>query len=152
MLSNVRFIKPLDKSAISRTLKHIGLSRNTGHQKWLNSPNGKKLATRFEATSASHVLDGDFDYNEFKLARKAFESPLNNDFYAFKMAAGFFLERAHQTHQVTSRVFSRGHEKRNYLLAFGQDQVIDLLENLHFTDAEITMLKNHSQLSLYRGN
>ena len=103
----------------------------------------EKLLKDVPAISSANINAADFDYNTYQLAQKEVTSPLDNDLYNFKMAGTYFALGMHETHQSTFRLFSRGHKNRNYLVAMGQDQVIDMIQNLRFTDAHITTLKNH---------
>lgn len=105
-----------------------------------------QLLAAFPEPSPETRFAGEFDNRKHELSEKIDKSPLDNDFYAFKMSAGYFSEGEHETHTVTARIFSRGHKKRNYLVAFGQEQVLDLLEGLRFSDSDIRLLRNHTDL------
>lgn len=113
-------------------------------QIWRSS--NPKMLDSFPDASPDNKASQEFDLAKYELMERAWSSPLDNDFYAFKMSASYFKKGEHTSHQVTARVFSRGHEKRNYLVAFGQEQVFDLLQNLRFTDADIDFLRQHKEL------
>lgn len=86
----------------------------------------------------------EFHYKAYELQHSMIKSVLDNDLYNFKVAALYFGEGLHLTHETTFSLFSRGRSNRAYMVAAGQDQVLDLLQNLHFTEREIQYLKNRA--------
>jgi|GEM_PF-96795 len=87
---------------------------------------------------------GEFDYRRYELQRVMMKNILDNDLYNFKVAAMYFAEGMHRSYEATFSLFSRGHSRRPYMVSGGQEQVLDLLETLHFTEREIQYLKNRS--------
>lgn len=92
----------------------------------------------------SLIQPGEFDYRRYELQRVMMKSILDNDLYNFKVAAMYFSEEMHRTYETTFSLFSRGHSRRSYMVSAGQEQVLDMLETLHFTEREIQYLKKRS--------
>lgn len=69
-------------------------------------------------------------------------SGLLTDLYELTMAAGYLQTRFDAT--AAFELFVRHlPDKRNYLVAAGLEQVLDFLENVHFTKEEISYLRRH---------
>lgn len=107
--------------------------------------NPDELLKVFTQPNSTNILESDFDYDRYLLVERTKDTPTNNDLYNFKMAAAYYGEGVHKTHQVTFRLFSRGHKNRNFIVAVGQEQVLDILENLKFTDHDIATLKTNPE-------
>ncbi len=88
---------------------------------------------------------GEFNYVTHLMQRAALRSPLNNDLYNFRMAAGHFVSGAYLDHHVTYSLFSRGRSNRPFLVSMGQEQVLDMLENLRFSENDVQYLKKKLQ-------
>ncbi len=67
---------------------------------------------------------------------------LSTDLYELTMAAAYFENQIR--HPATFELFVRRlPPERNYLIAAGLEQVLDYLESLRFTDAEVEYVRSH---------
>lgn len=73
-------------------------------------------------------------------------SALLTDYYQLTMLESYFAERMNDT-AVFEFFVRRLPERRNFLVAAGLEQVLDYLEQLHFTSAEIAWLARHTTFS-----
>lgn len=105
----------------------------------------ERFLARYTPADKAQKLVGEFNYTEYLMAKKAMISALNNDLYNFKMAGTYFAEGMHTSHQSTFRLFSRGHENRNYIIVAGIEQALDLLEGLRFSEYEVAVLEKNPE-------
>jgi nicotinate phosphoribosyltransferase len=70
---------------------------------------------------------------------------LLTDLYELTMAAGYFEAGKADEKATFELVFRRLPENRNFILAAGLSQVVEYLQNLSFTDDEISYLKSLEQ-------
>lgn len=110
--------------------------------------NYKELLKDFPEPNAETKSLSTFDYKEYLIKQKSKADPLDNDLYNYRMAFVYFSEGMHKTHQSTFRVFSRGHKKRNFIVSMGQDQVLDMIQTLHFTEHHIHILQQSGKFPL----
>ena len=89
-----------------------------------------------------------FSYVADKLKKIAMKSAIDNDFYAFTVAAMWFNEGMHENKIAVFENSSRGDDRYPFLVASGQDQVLDLLENLRFTRWEIEAIRRRVEMRL----
>ena len=84
---------------------------------------------------------GAFSLKSHLLTRLAIKFATDNDHYGFTSPGILFSEGLHEKMEVVFELSSRGHDLYPFLVAFGQDQVIDMLEHLHFNRFEIENLR-----------
>lgn len=88
-----------------------------------------------------------FSYLAHKLINLALKSRestgIDNDLYAFTVAAIFYSQGFHQSKEAVFELNSRGADQYPFLVVGGQRQVLDLLENLRFTQWDIEVIKKH---------
>ena len=75
-------------------------------------------------------------------------SPLTTDLYQLTMMAGYFAQGRHERTVASFELFVRHLPRnRNYLIAAGLPSVIEYLEQLRFSDAEISWLRQAAPLA-----
>ena len=80
------------------------------------------------------------------MTTNSMHSGLLTDLYELTMAAGY-LETGFEA-RATFELFVRSlPPRRNYLVAAGLDQALDFLENVRFSEDEVTYLRNHRVFS-----
>jgi nicotinate phosphoribosyltransferase len=111
----------------------------------LHFPVGEKLEALLsafpDAPSLEQQVPGSYVFRRDLLAQESVSSPIKNDHYAFTIGSVFFNEGMHASHKVVMENLSRGSNDWPFMVSYGQDQVIDMLENLRFQDWEVEALK-----------
>ncbi|MBK8200850.1 MAG: hypothetical protein IPK68_00485 [Bdellovibrionales bacterium] len=86
-----------------------------------------------------------FNYIVHKLKNLALKSRestgIDNDLYAFTVAAIFYKLGFHGSKEAVFESTSRGADQYPFLVVGGQSQVLDLLENLRFTRWDVEVIK-----------
>ncbi len=86
-----------------------------------------------------------FNYIVHKLKNLALKSRestgIDNDLYAFTVAAIFYKLGFHESKEAVFESTSRGADQYPFLVVGGQTQVLDLLENLRFTRWDVEVIK-----------
>ncbi len=90
-----------------------------------------------------------FSYRVHKIKSLALKSIIDNDLYAFTVGAVLFDLGFHESKEAVFENLSRGADAYPYMVADGQDQIVDLLENLRFTRWEIEALKKHVESKIH---
>ncbi len=91
--------------------------------------------------------DNEFSNVEYEQQRLIVKSVLDNDLYNFKVGALYHAQGWNDSRTVTFSMFARGKPNRPYIIAAGVQQVLDLLKNIHFTEAEIQYLRGREDFS-----
>lgn len=84
-----------------------------------------------------------FELGAFEVAELAKRSVLDNDFYNFKVAAGYWTEGFHETHESTFQLFTRGKKARPFFVFGGLELILPMLEQLRFSEREVRFLERH---------
>ena len=96
-------------------------------------------------TPSKHPSKRTFSYIAHKLKNIALKSRestgIDNDLYAFTVAAIFYKLGFHQSKEAVFESTSRGADQYPFLVVGGQSQVLDLLENLRFTRWDVEVIK-----------
>jgi putative nicotinate phosphoribosyltransferase len=124
-----------------------GLSPKTLEQLVANFPPPPARTKDPNARSQEKKRDGEFDYVQHRAEMRSATKITNNDLYNFKVGADYWGNGLEGKYEVTASLYSRGHANRPYIVTYGQDQVLDVLKNLKFTEEEIQFLKNDPQFS-----
>lgn len=82
-----------------------------------------------------------FDFRTHMLIQQSFKHATDNDAYAFTVPGVLFALGMHKTAEVVMEVSTRGADLYPYMVAGGQDQIIDMLEQLHFERWQVEFLK-----------
>lgn len=82
-----------------------------------------------------------FDFRTHMLIQQSFKHATDNDAYAFTVPGVLFALGMHNTAEVVMEVSTRGADLYPYMVAGGQDQIIDMLEQLHFERWQVEFLK-----------
>ena len=70
-----------------------------------------------------------------------------SDFYEFTMANGYFNHGMKDTIAVFDAFYRTNPDEGGYSIFAGLNDVIDFIENLHFTDEDIAYLKEAGDFS-----
>lgn len=100
-----------------------------------------KLLRGFPEPNDNEFTNKSFNLPAHILAQMSVKYAIDNDKYGFTSPGILFSHGFHKTTEVVYELSSRGNDAWPYIVAGGQDQVIDMLENLHFTDWQIDALK-----------
>jgi nicotinate phosphoribosyltransferase len=96
-------------------------------------------------TQSKHRSRRTFSYTVHKLKNLALKSRestgIDNDLYAFTVAAIFHKLGFHESKEAVFESTSRGADQYPFLVVGGQSQVLDLLENLRFTRWDVEVIK-----------
>jgi putative nicotinate phosphoribosyltransferase len=86
-----------------------------------------------------------FSYTAHKLKNLALKSRestgIDNDLYAFTVAAIFYKLGFHESKEAVFESTSRGADQYPFLVVGGQSQILDLLENLRFTRWDVEVIR-----------
>ncbi|MBK7842374.1 MAG: hypothetical protein IPJ71_01565 [Bdellovibrionales bacterium] len=86
-----------------------------------------------------------FSYTVHKLKNLALKSResavIDNDLYAFTVAAIFYNLGFHESKEAVFESTSRGADQYPFLVVGGQSQILDLLENLRFTRWDVEVIR-----------